>query len=196
MRNKMAAVQYLHSPEKWSDDQIKLKASKNRKQAIELLVMKYREQLFRHAVYFIKDQDAAYDIVQETFIRAIKEQRLFNLDFRIKAWLFRVAKNLCLNQIRNKSRRTAILQANPGLDHQEADQYQQLFEGEREIAMMKAMEELSEEHREILILRYYDDLSYAEISQILEIKLGTVMSRLSRARAKLLTVMPEDIKER
>lgn len=192
----MAAVQYLHSPEKWSDDQIKLKASKNRKQAIELLVMKYREQLFRHAVYFIKDQDAAYDIVQETFIRAIKEQRLFNLDFRIKAWLFRVAKNLCLNQIRNKSRRTAILQANPGLDHQEADQYQQLFEGEREIAMMKAMEELSEEHREILILRYYDDLSYAEISQILEIKLGTVMSRLSRARAKLLTVMPEDIKER
>ena len=61
---------------------------------------------------------------------------------------------------------------------------------------MKAMEQLTEEHREILILRYYDDLSYAEIAQVLDIKLGTVMSRLSRARQKLLVVMPEDLRER
>ncbi len=192
----MAAVQFLHTPQKWSDEQLKLAAAKNRKAAIDMLVMKYREPLYRHALYFLKDQDEAYDIVQETFIRAIREQRLFNIDFRIKAWLFRVAKNLCLNQIRNSSRRAAILQANPMNDRHEPDQYQKIFEGEREIEMMKAMEQLTEEHREILILRYYDDLSYAEIAQVLDIKLGTVMSRLSRARQKLLVVMPEDLKER
>lgn len=192
----MAAVQFLHTPQKWSDEQLKLAAAKNRKAAIDMLVMKYREPLYRHALYFLKDQDEAYDIVQETFIRAIREQRLFNIDFRIKAWLFRVAKNLCLNQIRNTSRRAAILQANPMTDRHEPNQYQRIFEGEREIEMMKAMEQLTEEHREILILRYYDDLSYAEIAQVLEIKLGTVMSRLSRARQKLLIVMPEDLKER
>jgi RNA polymerase sigma-70 factor (ECF subfamily) len=191
----MAAVQYLHSPQNWSDDQIKLAASKSRKRGIEMVVAKYRQSLFRHAVYFLKDQDEAYDIVQETFIRAIREQRLFNIDFRIKPWLFRVAKNLCLNQLRNKSRRTAILQANPMTDRHEADQYSNIFQGERAIEMMKAMEQLSEEHREILILRYYDDLSYAEIAQVLEIKLGTVMSRLSRARQKMLTILPADIQE-
>jgi RNA polymerase sigma-70 factor (ECF subfamily) len=192
----MTAVQFLHTPQKWSDEQLKLAAAKNRKAAIDMLVMKYREPLYRHALYFLKDQDEAYDIVQETFIRAIRESRLFNIDFRIKAWLFRVAKNLCLNQLRNTSRRAAILQANPMNDRHEPDQYQNIFEGEREIEMMKAMEQLTEEHREILILRYYDDLSYAEIAQVLEIKLGTVMSRLSRARQKLLAVMPEDLKER
>jgi RNA polymerase sigma factor (sigma-70 family) len=192
----MASLQYLHNPQKWSDEQLKLAASKNRKTAIDMLVVKYRDPLYRHALYFLKDQDEAYDIVQETFIRAIREQRIFNIDFRIKAWLFRVAKNLCLNQIRNKSRRAAILKQNPQVDRHEPNQYQKIFEGEREIEMMKAMELLSEEHREILILRYYDDLSYAEIAQVLDIKLGTVMSRLSRGRQKLLSVMPESLKER
>jgi len=182
----MAAVQYLQTPKQWSDDQLKLAASKSRRVAMELLVTKYREPLFRHAVYILKDKDEAYDIVQETFIRAIREQRIFDMDFRIKAWLFRVTKNLCLNNIRNRTRRSAILEANPMQDRQEPDQINQIFAGERSLEMMKHMERLSEEHREILVLRYYDELSYAEISHVLNLKLGTVMSRLSRARKNLL----------
>jgi RNA polymerase sigma-70 factor (ECF subfamily) len=71
-----------------------------------------------------------------------------------------------------------------------------LFEGEQEIAMMKTIEQLSEEHQEILILRYYDELSYLEIAQILDIKIGTVMSRLSRARQKILEILPPELSDR
>ena len=185
----MAEVQYLQNPKQWSDDQLKLTASKSHRIAMELLIQKYREPLFRHALYILKDQDEAYDVVQETFIRAIREQRLFDMDFRIKAWLFRVTKNLCLNNIRNTSRRSAILEANPQQDRAEADQLSKIFAGEQRIHMMNSMESLSEEHREILVLRYYDELSYAEIAHVLNLKLGTVMSRLSRARKNLLDVV-------
>ena len=187
----MSAVQYLQTPKQWSDDQLKLAASKSRRVAMELLIQKYREPLFRHALYILKDQDEAYDIVQETFIRAIREHRIFDLEFRIKAWLFRVTKNLCLNNIRNTTRRSAILDANPMQDRQEPDQISQIFAGERSLEMMANMEKLSEEHREILVLRYYDELSYAEIAHVLNLKLGTVMSRLSRARKNLLDTVEQ-----
>jgi RNA polymerase sigma-70 factor (ECF subfamily) len=182
----------LRSPQQWSDEQIKLTATKNRRVAMNLLIAKYRQQLFRHAMYILRDQDEAYDIVQETFIRAIREIRLFEPEFRMKAWLFRVAKNLCLNQVRNTNRRAAILQANPQPDRQEAHQWKQMFDGEQAILMMETLDRLSVDHREILVLRYYDELSYAEIAQVLDIKLGTVMSRLSRARQRILEILPTE----
>lgn len=185
----------LRSPQQWSDEQIKLTATKNRRVAIKLLIEKYRQPLLRHSLYILRDQDDAYDIVQETFVRAIRETRLFDPDFRIKAWLFRVAKNLCLNQLRNTSRRAAILHANPTVDRQEPQQWKTLFDGEQSILMMGTLDKLGEDHREILVLRYYDELSYIEIAQVLDIKLGTVMSRLSRARQKLLDVLPHEIVE-
>lgn len=185
----------FRSPQQWSDEQIKLTATKNRRVAINMLIEKYRQPLFRHALYILRDEDEAYDIVQETFIRAIRETRLFDPDFRIKAWLFRVAKNLCLNQLRNTSRRAAILQANPMPDRQEAEQWKHLFDGEQSIRMMKTLDKLNDAHKEILVLRYYDELSYTEIAQVLDIKLGTVMSRLSRARQKLLEVLPPEFTE-
>jgi len=185
----------LRSPQQWSDEQIKLTATKNRRIAINMLIEKYRQPLFRHALYILRDEDEAYDIVQETFVRAIRETRLFDPDFRVKAWLFRVAKNLCLNQLRNTSRRAAILQANPMQDRQEAEQWKHLFDGEQSILMMKTLDKLNEAHKEILVLRYYDELSYTEIAQVLDIKLGTVMSRLSRARQKLLDVLPPEFTE-
>jgi RNA polymerase sigma-70 factor (ECF subfamily) len=137
--------------------------------------------LFKHKFLVTRNNHA--------FIRAIREQRIFDMDFRIKAWLFRVTKNLCLNNIRNSSRRTAILEANPFQDREEADQLSHIFAGEQRIHMMGSMEKLSEEHREILVLRYYDELTYAEIAHVLNLKLGTVMSRLSRARKNLLDVV-------
>ena len=63
------------------------------------------------------------------------------------------------------------------------------FAGEQRTEVLAAMDKLSEEHKDILVLRYYDDLSYAEIADVLDIKLGTVMSRLSRARTRLAEVI-------
>ena len=188
-----AKLKLIKPVESWADEQIKQLAQKDRRSAMEATIKKYREALLYHALCIVKDEDEAYDLVQEVFIRAIREIRLFNEDFRIKAWLYRVTTNLCFNNVRNRKRRSAILGAAKMADRKEADQILKIFNGQRHVEVLKSIEKLSNDHQKILLLRYYDDLSYAEISQVLQIKLGTVMSRLSRARNRLLSVMDREL---
>ena len=188
-----AKLQLLKSASSWTDEQIKTVAKTNRKAAMEAMIQKFREPLLYHAICIVKDEDEAYDLVQEVFIRAIREPRIFNEDFRIKAWLYRVTTNLCFNNVRNRKRRTAILNAAKMQDRKEADQISKIFHGQRQVEILKSLEKLTEDHQKILLLRYYDDLSYSDIAHVLQIKLGTVMSRLSRARNRLLAVMDEEL---
>jgi len=188
-----AKLRLLKPATSWPDDQIKTLAKTNRRSAMEATIQKYREPLLYHAICIVKDEDEAYDLVQEVFIRAIRETRLFNEDFRIKAWLYRVTTNLCFNNVRNRKRRSAILDAAKMQDRKEADQISQIFHGQQRVQILKSLEKLTEDHQKILILRYYDDLSYSDIAHVLQIKLGTVMSRLSRARNRLLAVMDENL---
>lgn len=164
---------------------IKQVAGANRKLAMDLVVREYRERLFQHAFYIVKDSQEAYDAVQEVFIKAMREPRFFEADFRIKAWLFRVTSNLCYNIVRDRRRRGGILETLSRPEGTGATQMERVHEGERRDEVLSAMEGLSRGHREILLLRYYDDLSYTEIAEVLGVKLGTVMSRLSRARTRL-----------
>ena len=163
-------------PANWSEEDFKALAREDKRAATDMVIRRFRERLYYHALYIVKSPDEAYDVVQEVFIRAIREPRFFDDDFRIRAWLFRVTSNLCFNQVRDRNRRGAILDAAPR---------EESAHGE----VLAAMDKLSEEHKDILVLRYYDDLSYAEIADVLDIKLGTVMSRLSRARTRLAEVI-------
>ena len=184
-----AQLQRFNRTDAWSEVQIKELARQDRKRAVHIMIQKYRESLLYHAICIVKDRDEAYDLVQEVFIRAIREERLFTPDFRIKAWLYRVTSNLCFNLVRNKKRRSAILDAAKMSDRSDADQLSEIFSDERRVEVLKAISTLSEEHQNILMMRYYNDLSYKELSEVLNVKLGTVMSRLSRARSKLLEVL-------
>lgn len=173
------------------DDAVKALARTNKRGAIDAVVRKYRDRILHHALYVLKDYQEAVDVTQEVFIKAMREPRLFDADFKIKAWLFRVTSNLCFNIVRDRRRRSNILDAMPKVDRSEADQLDLVFGGERQADIQRAMEQLTEEHREILTLRYYSDLSYVEIADVLAIKLGTVMSRLSRAKGRLMEVLDE-----
>ena len=188
----MPASLRLMNPENssgWSEADIKKLAANNSRAAMEMVIRKFREPLYFHARYIVKDHQEAYDLVQEVFIKAMREDRLFDEDFKIKAWLYRVTSNLCFNQVRNRKRRGAILDTMMKPEAFGADQVETIFAGERRSEVMTALEQLSEDHKQILLLRYYDDLSYAEIADVLQVKLGTVMSRLSRARMRLMEVM-------
>ncbi len=176
------------SPESISDEEIKTIAARDKDRAFDLLVRKYRDRIYYHALYITKDSQEAFDVAQDVFVRGYHEARLFDDGFRMKAWLFRVCTNRCYNIVRDKHRRGGILDRLGKADealrvhHKAIDS---VIAQELSAEMMGAMEQLSEEHRTILILRYYDDLSYQEIADTLEVKLGTVMSRLSRAKVKL-----------
>ena len=190
----MPATLQLLKPEHsatWTEADIKKLAASNARGAMEAVIQKYRDPLYFHARYIVKDHQEAYDVVQEVFIKAMREARLFDDEFKIKAWLFRVTSNLCFNQVRNRKRRGAILDTMVKPEAFGADQMDTVFAGEQREEMSAALEQLSDDHRQILVLRYYDDLSYAEIAEVLQVKLGTVMSRLSRARMRLSAVMDE-----
>ena len=177
------------------DNVIKQVSRRDRRAAIDLLVQKYRDKLYYHALSIVKDPQEAYDAVQEVFIKAIRETRFFDEGFQMKAWLFRVTTNLCFNTVRDKKRRSGILETIPQKMPREPEgltSLDRVFDQEIRTEMLSALEELTPKHREILLLRYYQDLSYAEIASRLEIKLGTVMSRLSRARTRLMKVLGPD----
>jgi RNA polymerase sigma-70 factor (ECF subfamily) len=169
------------------DDDLKALARRDRRAAADALVRRYREPLFHHAAWILKDWEEAVDVAQEVFIKAMREPRFFDPDFKTKAWLYRVTSNLCFNLVRDRRRRSVILetQVRPNTD-EDTFQPDSVQHGERQERILAAMDQLSEAHREILMLRYYSDQSYAEISDTLGIKLGTVMSRLSRAKDALL----------
>ena len=190
----MSASLQLLKPEQsstWTEADIKKLAASNARAAMEAVIQKYREQLYFHARYIVKDHQEAYDVVQEVFIKAMREGRIFDDEFKIKAWLFRVTSNLCFNQVRNRKRRGAILESMVKPESFSANQIDSVFAGEQREELGAALDLLSDDHKEILVLRYYDDLSYAEIAEVLQVKLGTVMSRLSRARMRLMAVMEE-----
>ena len=167
----------------------KLVARDDRRRAMDMVVRDFRSRLFQHAFFIVKDSQEAYDAVQEVFIKAMRETRFFDEQFRMKAWLFRVTSNLCYNIVRDRRRRGGILESLNRPDRTNANQMERVQSGERRDEVMAFMDKLGRNHREILLLRYYHDLSYAEIAEVLDVKLGTVMSRLSRARARLGDVM-------
>ena len=96
-----------------SDQDIKTLAARQPKAAYDLVVQRYQARLEHHAAGIVKDRQEARDAVQEVFIKAMREDRFFNEDFEVRAWLFRVTSNLCYNIIRDKRRRSGIL-ANMG----------------------------------------------------------------------------------
>lgn len=176
----------------WTEDDLKEVSGVDRTQAFDFTVRKYEERLYVHAYCILKDGQEARDVVQEVFIKAMREHRFFEGEFKIQAWLYRVTRNLCFNLVRDRRRRDGILAATPRSEVVLADPIEVVFGGERQEEIMEAIGQLTEDHRHILMLRYYEDMSYSEIARALSIKLGTVMSRLSRARDRLVTVLGED----
>ncbi len=175
-----------------TEDDIKHLARLRPAPAFDLVVRKYSEKLKVHALYILRDGEEAHDVVQDVFIKAMRESRFFEPEFKMQAWLYRVTRNLCFNLVRDRRRREVILYAQRRSETDGHDPLQAVFAGEQQAEILAAVDQLSDDHREILMLRYYEDLSYAEIAEQLDIRLGTVMSRLSRARERLLATMGSD----
>ena len=185
----MAHLQLIDRRSSVTDDEIREIAASHPRDAADLVIRKHRDNLFRHAAGIVKDYELALDVIQEVFIKAMKEPRFFNPEFKMKAWLYRVTTNLCFNIVRNRKRRAAILETVPQPKSTAPRQNQVVYRTQQQAALAQAMSHLSESHRTILMLRFYSDLSYAEIAESLDIKLGTVMSRLSRAKSRLAEVL-------
>ena len=139
--------------------------------------------LRRYAVALLRDREAADDLVQDTLERALSAWSGRRRDGDLRAWLFTIERNLFLGAVRRRGRRgvdcgaEALEQVpDPGIDPEAAM-------GARDV--LAGLDALPEEQRSVLLLVAVEDLSYAEAAQVLGVPLGTVMSRLSRARTRM-----------
>jgi RNA polymerase sigma factor (sigma-70 family) len=146
--------------------------------------------LRRYARTFVRDPGAADDLVQDTLERAISRWHQRRSDAAARTWLFTILHNLAVNHLRRAARRGREL---PLDDAGESDVAVPSTQEDalRHEDILAAVAQLPDEQRGILLLVSIEGVSYAEAAQILDIPVGTVMSRLSRARARLLRLVEE-----
>jgi RNA polymerase sigma-70 factor, ECF subfamily len=147
--------------------------------------------LFGYAMVLTRNPATAADLVQETYVRALKAKESLRPSSNVKSWLFTIQRNIWLNELRHKRSRPQIveLEAHDGIADvaiaTSKDPHAQYVSKLEQEKVRNAIQGLPIEFREIIILREYEELSYQEIADMLECPAGTVMSRLARARAKL-----------
>jgi RNA polymerase sigma-70 factor (ECF subfamily) len=155
--------------------------------ALEELVMTYQHRVFGVALRMLGNRAEAEDVAQEAFVRAHRALGDFRGDAKLSTWLYAITSRLCLNRLASGERRMAqqgedaLLRLSDAGPRPDAA----LERRELETALGRAIAELPEDRRIVVVLRDLEGLSYEEIAQVLELELGTVRSRLHRARADL-----------
>jgi RNA polymerase sigma-70 factor, ECF subfamily len=151
----------------------------------------YLDGLYGYAMVLSRNSSEAEDLVQETCLRALRAIDGLRADGSVKSWLFTILRNIWLNQLRQRRTTPDLIEldADEHGTYEAADATQDphtdyVSKAEREQVRV-AIQQLPVEFREIIILREYEELSYQEIAGLLGCPIGTVMSRLARARARL-----------
>jgi RNA polymerase sigma-70 factor, ECF subfamily len=156
--------------------------------AFEELVTTYQHRVFGVAVRMLGSPTEAEEVAQETFLRAHRALADFRGDAKLSTWLYAIASRLCLNRLASNEGRMSRARAE-GLDRLPAGEGGEpgadLERSEREVALHRAIAELPEERRMVVVLRDLEGLAYDEIAAALSLELGTVRSRLHRARLDL-----------
>jgi len=162
--------------------------------------IEHLDGLYSYAMVLSRNHTEAEDLVQETYVRAIQAMGRLRAGSNMKSWLFTILRNIWFNQLRKRRNAPQMVEievedgvvnsiVEPSKDSH--DLYVRKMETEQ---VRAAIQELSVESREIILLREYEDLSYQEIASVLDCPVGTVMSRLGRARAKLRALLSETLK--
>jgi RNA polymerase sigma-70 factor (ECF subfamily) len=162
---------------------------------LSMAPVEHIDGLFAYAMVLTRNAFEAEDLVQETYVRAIEATGRLRQDSNVKAWLYTILRNIRLNQVRQRRTRPKLVEidadqnaANLVTDSARDPHALYVSKVERE-QVREAVQQLSEEFREIIVLREFAEFSYQEIATSLNCPLGTVMSRLARARSKLGTLL-------
>jgi len=154
--------------------------------AFGMLVERHQEAAFRAAWLIVRDEAAAEDVAQEAFIRAYRQMASFRHGEPFRPWLLRIVTNLALNEVRSRRRRSGVLARFSVLSNGNVDPPQTSVEAADEASLLlRAINELPEDDRVVLHLRYYLELSEREIAVAIDRPPGTVKSRLHRAGKRL-----------
>lgn len=163
-----------------------LDVASNPSDAVEQALGHFGDDVFRLAYSYMKSREDAEDIVQDVLIRYMQSEKIFEDKEHVKAWLLRVAANLCKDRLKSASRQREV--AIPeGYEAAAA-----CGEAESESEILQAVMALPEKYRSVIHLFYFEEYSTAEVASILQKKEATIRSLLKRGREKLEKMMKGD----
>ena len=174
-----------------SDQRLVLRVQHGDKRAFDVLVLKYQQRIASVVSRYLRDQDEVADVTQEAFIKAYRALANFRGDAQFYTWLFRIAINTAKNHLVAKSRRPpntdkdisdGEFSENSVVLETEDQPETLLARDQLQTVILAAVEDLQEDLRTALMLREFDGLSYEEIAEIMACPVGTVRSRIFRAR--------------
>ena len=155
--------------------------------ALGQLVRRYQDRLFTSVMHVVGQYEEAEDVVQETFVRALTKLDSFRQDSSFFTWIYRIALNAALNRNRRRRASFPLGTRREGEGRDPADPgempHDRVLRLERAEQIRWALHQLSDEYRIVLVLREIEGFDYATIGHVLDISIGTVRSRLHRARA-------------
>jgi RNA polymerase sigma-70 factor (ECF subfamily) len=177
---------------KISDEDLIEKFQRGDLYAYELIVKRYKDQLLNFVYRFLGNQEEAEDVVQETFLRVYRKRHAYQRVAKFSTWIYTIAGNLARTELRRRNRRRIFSLSNLGVDDKEYEISDEILSPERhtntvlsEEIIQREINKLSPKFREVIILRDIQELSYEEISKIIRVPIGTVKSRVNRARLRL-----------
>lgn len=176
------------------DDLLVQSAKEGNEQAYAQLVSKYQRALYYHLIKMVRNNEQVEDLVQEVFVKAFDNLGSYNTDYAFSTWLYRIAKNHTIDYLRKKKLQTlsiddTVKTADGEVQTQIADEEAQTDRGiirkQRSAMIHEAISELPEKYRQVIEMRHMEEKSYQEISELLDLPLGTVKAHIFRAREML-----------
>jgi len=165
---------------------------------LDRLIEQYQQRLYRYLLFLTGDAALAEDLFQETWIRVLERGQQYNAKCKFESWLFTIARNLVIDVSRRKKFRSLEELADPE-SHQpyeppddcSASALQMLVTRENQRAVQLSLLKLPAYYREVLLLRFHEELALEEIAAVLAAPISTVKSRLYRGLAALKSALPE-----
>ncbi len=159
------------------------------KELLEELIQKYYDNIYRFCYYKTGNASISYDLTQETFLKLIKYIESYKHKGKLKNYILTIAVNVCNNYFYEKSTNLEELDNTNDYDN---DSLNELGKFEQKDIIMKALNGLPEKQKEVIILRYYEDLKIKDIAKMINEKVPTVKSRLKQGLEKLNKAFRKD----
>lgn len=175
------------------DDKLVKRAIGGDQDAFKALMNKYQKPLYYHIIKMVKNNEQVEDIIQESFVKAFSNLDSYNTNYAFSTWLYRITTNHTIDYLRKKKLQTTSInepiRAKDGemqfqiVGNAETDR--KIIRKERKKIVSEAIQNLPEKYREVIEMRHLEELSYQEISEQLDLPLGTVKAHIFRAREML-----------
>ena len=183
---------------KYTDEELIASFQNGNEQAYIELVRRYRDRLMTFVFRFVGDMELSEDIVQDTMLKVYTHKHYYKEIAKFSTWIYTIAGNLAKTELRKRKRRKVTLLSQMNTDDRKYEipstelQSEDIVQGEyTERYIQKAILQLPLHFRTVVILRDIQELSYEEISKIVNVPLGTVKSRINRARLQLQQTLKE-----